>query len=150
MGETFSVTNGKLDLNGTIEGFVGDNSWGNYMIIWQEFHASWGSMQILVRVQDRDNYMLFQCGSGSTGTWHGCGWSKVINGEAQAIPGTGFNVWMKKAPPLRLEVEGNIYRTFLHGDQKVYFVDDTFSNGGFGLRYSGDFQLEGVEVRAMP
>ena len=147
LGETFSVTNGKLVLDGSVEGFVGDHGWDNYMVIFQEFAVGWGNMKILFRIQDRDNYMMFECNRKAE---HLCGWYKVINGEAKAIPGTEFWAGLWDGHTLRFEMDGQIYRTFLNTEQQGYFVDDTFSNGGFGLRYTGDFQLEGVEVRAMP
>ncbi len=147
LGETFSVTNGKLVLDGSVEGFVGDDGWNNYMVIFHKFAVGWGNMKILFRIQDRDNYMLFECNRGAE---HLCGWHKVINGEAKAIPGTEFWAGLWDGHTLRFEMDGQIYRTFINTEQQGYFVDDTFSNGGFGLRYTGDFSLEGVEVRAMP
>lgn len=156
LGNSYSVTNGKLVANGPIEGFIGDNSWKNYILLLNEFTYS-GGIQYLIRVQDRDNYMMLDCkGVGSDWGNNHCHWYTVTDGEAVEIPGTHFvnagcgGCGPGGGNPFRLEVEGNIYRTFISGEQILYFVDDTFQSGGIGLRSIGELAVGSVEVNAIP
>jgi hypothetical protein len=156
LGNSYSITNGKLIANGPIEGFIGDSSWENYILLMNEFTYS-GGIQLLIRVQDRDNYMMLECkGVGSDWGTNHCYWYTVKDGKAIEIPGTHFNnagcngCGPGGGNPFRIEVEGNVYRTFINGEQKMRLVNDSFQNGGIGLRSTGTLELGSVEVRAIP
>ncbi|MDM8527474.1 PASTA domain-containing protein [Anaerolineales bacterium HSG24] len=145
-GSGFFVVNGKLTLDdGSFESkVIGDNSWRNYKIRLYGFDHHHGSTpKIWVRVQNRDNYMLFHCKD-----YDRCNWYRVIDGEKQEIPETRVKL---KRGDFSFEIQDNVYRTIIQGEQKIRFVDDTFDSGGFIMQHGegGDFQLEGIEVTTL-
>ena len=155
LGNSYSITNGKLIANGPIEGYIGDKSWANYILLMNEFGYS-GEIQLLIRVQDRDNHMILECKTeGSDWGKNHCNWYTVKGGKAIEIPGAHFingggNEGPSGGNPFRIEVEGNVYRTIINGEQEINFVNDSFQNGGIGLRSTGTLEIGSVEVRAIP
>jgi hypothetical protein len=152
-GERFASANGKLVASSSIETFIGDATWNNYIVLFHglEVHSKW---QLMVRAQDRDNYMMMQCTYNEAAGEINCDWYKVQSGQEVQIPGT-HSTSSGSPDPLRIEVQGNTYRFFSNGEKKVTFTDDTYTNGGFGLRVMasepwGIMQLDGFEVKLFP
>jgi len=94
--------------------------------------------------------MLLEATKCWVGRWTHCWeWYKVVDGQAQVIPGTRFEG--KRAVSLTaVEIEGNVYRTFMDYEQKNYFVDETFSTGGIQFQFKGVVELEGIQVLRVP
>jgi hypothetical protein len=111
-------------------------------------------MEILVRVQDGDNFMLFRCTEEKEWGYFNCTWYKVVGGIETEIPEASLKIdlYSKYAENLlRLDMEENIYRTLINARQVLRFVDNTYSNGYVGLRLSDVFfELEAIEVRPLP
>lgn len=155
LGDNFAVANGKLIMgDGSLESqIIGDSGWQNYAIRLYGLDVpgrqTGQSFNILVRVQDRDNYIRLEIRDhGANGKqWH---WHKVINGQSQEIPGTHFGMRPSGSEFIMLEIQDNIYRTFIDGEQQVYFVDDTFSNGGIVMKCNHEFSLDAIEIVGMP
>ena len=91
--------------------------------------------------------MLLKATSGGWG-WNTWEWYRVIDGQEQAIPGTKLEIQYK--PLTAVEIQGNVYRTFIAHEQQNYFVDDTFSTGGIQFQFKGVVELEGIEVLRLP
>lgn len=152
-GNGFASVNGQLVVeDGLLESqVIGDSSWRNYKIKIYGYDVPDHTIRILIRVQDRDNYMSLDC-RGVPGFYtYECTWHKVINGEDQSIPGSyisfrrGYHIEL-----LELEIQDNVYRTSRDGEQWLRFVDDTFNNGGFQLQVNGSMAFEGFEVLTLP
>ena len=143
LGSSPIVVNGKLVSDEPFEAYIGDASWTNYRLTLQGYRlGKWDNSEILVRIQDRDNYWALHCNE----YYDWCFWKKVTNGEAKEIPGTHVGVNLGGST-FRIEVEGNIYRFFVGSEQKSYFVDDSISHGGIGLRHiEGVIEIESIEV----
>jgi len=157
----YSATNGQLIIqDGLLESqIIGDDQWTNYKIRFNGISIRSGtSFRVLIRVQDEDNYMLFDCHqSGRCGPYSdrtNCIWQRVINGQAQSVVGTDLNCLGGSnnlhLEQLELEVEGNVYRTYMNGTRKLYFIDDTFYSGGLSLQCKGSMTLDSVEVLTVP
>lgn len=152
-GEAYAVK-GKLDTRTFKTGIIGENL-RNYKIkIIRLTKQRNVGFQILTRVQDGNNYMLFEC------TWRSAGrmtkkavyvWGKVSNGEHQDIPGTIQDGCL--GGDIEIEVEDNIYRTFINGEEVMYFADDSYSEGGFIMRVvnkKGGVVIDDIEVYELP
>lgn len=129
--------------NGSLESVVVGGSVRNYEIKFGDLTVNSATVRIMARVQDRDNYMLLECYHRCT--FMGCDafftWRRIIKGQPQDIPAAAFSIDTAHAPlnlkSLEVEVENNVFRTFVNGERQVYFVDDTFANGGFALQARG-------------
>lgn len=151
-GQGFASTNGQLTLD---EGFlessvIGNNTWDNYKInlsgltLWEDG----STMQIAMRIQDRDNFISLNCDCKYGGLAH-CFWQKIIEGKPQVIPGTEFTFGQWSTISLSIEIENNTYRTFINNERLLRFVDDTFNSGGFTLKRAGSLRLDEIEVRLL-
>ncbi|MBN1315639.1 MAG: PASTA domain-containing protein [Anaerolineales bacterium] len=153
----FSVTNGQLIVEGGLwePVVIGDSSWRDYAIEFDTWRPSGSptTFQALVRVQDRNNYMLFRCFYPKGRNNGDCAWFKVVDGQEQQIAGTGFNHrWCQGGQRFltKIDIDDNVFRIFFDGEQLQYFVDDTFSQGGFQLRINGWMHFDGINVLALP
>jgi hypothetical protein len=146
-GKNFTVINGKLKSEGYLTGSIGDKSWTSYAITFSEVRQIAGHiLEIRVRVQDRDNYMVLK--SDFSG-WEGARmtWYRMVQGKEQEIPGSGF--WGSDGD-FKIEIEGNVYRTYIKGERRLFFVDDTYRNGGMVLIVNrGGYELGGIEIVAL-
>ena len=149
-GEGYLVVNGKLTMDaGTFEsGIIGDDSWDNYRIRFgglSLLDVGGSKLRVMTHIQDRDNYMLLECGPG-----HGlnCGWFKMVGGQTTNIPETSFGrfAFPDSSVEIVLEVEGNIYRTFFNGERISYFVDETFVSGGCQVQIKNFVRLDEFEI----
>lgn len=128
------VANGRLipadESGGVILG--GDLAWTDYTVDVDLYESSGGQFVgvVMVRVQDRSNYIAFVADC-NRGTW----WEIVRNGQRQEVPGTDNGLWMCSTPyHLRLTVQGSSYQAFVDGELQSSCVLQDFSTGGIGLQ----------------
>lgn len=148
----YSTVNGKLIPGNSMQGYLGDQSWINYVVVLQQVENRCGDWGVMLRMQDRDNYMLVKFKWGCSGQANDFKFYKVINGEQQEIAGAeGYKYYADGGSVLRLEAEGNVYRFYQDNERLVYFTDNSFSSGGVSLvnfnseRLSiGSFQVESL------
>lgn len=150
MRGNYGLVNGDFVVeNEYFEGYLGDQSWDDYEVNMDLAFVT--GFQMPLRIQDQDNYMLFE--------WfyeNGCffRWSKVIRGETIEIPASvvkfqGCCDWCTNYN-LRVEILGDTYRTFLNGDQRLMFIDSTYTRGGLGLKHPRTgITLREFEVREL-
>jgi hypothetical protein len=160
VGDRFASVNGKLIASGFLEGSIGDSSWTNYRvsIIRGEYHFYVPSLNILLRVQDKENYMKLLCESRGDGNGHyECDFLKVVNGEEMKILGSPFDPFPNDrfgTQTFHVEVEGDVYRVIFEGDSVFRFTDSTFSNGGviFQLQEGrkGELAIDASEITSLP
>lgn len=150
-GENFLSANGKLVSNGHLEGLLGDSSWTNYKVTFNNpNYGSGNKITLFMRWQDRDNHMKMVCYNHVGGNWK-CDWFKVVGGQEQLLAGTPHDVGYGKKN-WQIEVDKNgVYRMIADGEVKFRFVDSTFSNGGIKLMLDkyGTFELDSFEVIAL-
>lgn len=151
MSGHFATVNGRLVVDRSrVEGYVGDATWTNYAITFNDlaFADGW---EIRFRMQDQDNYMVikFWDSYGRRRKWE---WYKVVSGEEQKIPGTYVETkygWGGNL--LRIEAEGNIYRLLIGSHEVTSLADNTFDKGGIGFIVRGaHLSMESVEVSRLP
>lgn len=152
-GNDFSSVNGQLSMNnGFLElSKVGDSSWRNYKIRLSDFvlGKEGDQFHLLVRVQDRDNYISANCNL-HRAVYRPCSWSKVVNGQETEIPGSEFRIGYDGIKLWEVEVENSTYRVILNGDIALRFVDNTFDRGGVGVQSKNRLRLGAFEVFALP
>ncbi len=150
MSGNFATVNGRLVVDRSLEGFVGDESWTNYAVTLNNISFKHG-WELRLRIQDQNNYMVLKFWGINPPSWE---WSRVINGEQQKIPGANYNYddWLKgKSRSIKVESEGSTYRFFINDQERVYFTDNTFDRGGIGLIVTGaPISMESVEVNQLP
>ena len=152
VGKGFGSVNGELVLqDGTFESqLIGDGSWTDYRIFFDTFRYGGGYTSLQLRVQDSENYMLFE--STQEGCGHAWNWYRVVGGERQLIPGTAIGTRFCQGPNdwiTEVQLQGNVYRTFKDGKEVLRFVDDTYSDGGVRLRLNGNLTMQGIEMLEM-
>lgn len=154
VGTGYAATNGNLVLSeGNVESqVVGNHSWSDYEVILTgvQVKTDPDTLEIQVRVQDRDNYLAFVCRGGTMFTEAHCKWYKSIGGQSQEIPGALFTINRYKPHDFYIEVQDNIYRTFMDGERVLYFVEDTYSSGGISLRLAGSVIVGDIGVLSLP
>lgn len=157
-GRGFAASNGSFVVqNGLGESqVIGDSSWQDYAVRLGGFFFNPDErIWFLIRVQDRDNYMALECFDYYRGGWEpACEWHKVVNGRDEVVPGTHTDrIPLDRGDDdfFTIEVQGNIYRTFVNGEQKARFADNTFTGGGFAIRFDAESlrvgSIEIVELR---
>lgn len=138
---------------------IGDSTWRNYSVAIQNFgytpysNAGTNLLQLQIRVKDSDNYMMLECQHVTTA--ENCQWYKIEEGQITKILDGTFSSFLTQTQVqsafLRLEFDGNIYRTIFNGELVNRFEDSTFSNGGIKLLMrDGQFQVGSFVVTAMP
>lgn len=152
-GHDFRIYNANLYVND--EGFfetaqIGDDEWDDYSVKLNNVsidnypyrYNESRFIQIHMRIVDRDNYMLFEC----TSQDQECQWAVVVNGQKVIVDNSGFSTDSQLRGNIRMELEGNIYRTFVDGMQVVRFEDSTFAAGGLRLIVNTVFLMDSFEV----
>ena len=147
-GENFVSSNGQLVSYNYLEASVGDHNWTNYSIEIKNFYVGEAhGGRVLVHRQNRENYLALRCtykDSSGCSKFH---WVKVVDGQEIAIPETVFR--HEKGFTLKIELDGNTYKTMVNGEQVVRFIDSTFSHGGIGLIYKEVFMADSIEVTTL-
>jgi hypothetical protein len=130
----YSAVNGKLRPGKSMQGYLGDQSWIDYAIVLTKVENSCGDWGVMLRMYDRDNYMLVKLGWGCVGNPQRFDFYKIVNGKEQKIAGAGGGKWYADGGSvLRIEVEGDVYRFYQDNERIVYFTDNTFSSGGVSV-----------------
>ncbi len=112
-----------------------------------------GPVRIHIREQDRDNYMMLVASTACqiATCWPTLGWFVVRDGKETPIPSTELGVG--QPDKLRIEVQGNVYRTIVNGEPKLRFTDQNFKQGGVNLQIvdsGGQVTMRSFEIRSMP
>lgn len=132
-GGDFRMANGRLvntDRDGII--WLDDTDWTD-ITVEADLEGGGGCdssadpMQLLIRVQDTQNYLAVRRGS--------CGRDGVYiyrDGEPTQLLGLGGRegLW-------RVEVKGRIFEVYSNGERVGQFSDDSFASGGVGIRFEG-------------
>lgn len=155
-GGGFSSTQGQLWIeNGWVESTAfQDESWGNISVrlIGVDFQDLSSIVRLRIRVLDRDNYMELYCWR-----YDDCAWQRVVNGEEKVIPGTTIElpnngdlaVPSYETVDAQIVAEDSEFRFFSAGKQRIRFIDDTFSKGGFVMRLEGSLTVDAIEIKSL-
>lgn len=150
MSGNFATVNGRLVVEKSLEGHVGDETWTNYGITFNDlaFKNDW---ELRFRMQDKDNYMVIKFWDDYS-AWRKWEWYKVVNGQEQKIPGTYvYTGYGQGGNLVRIEVEGSTYRLFIRSKEITSLTDNTFDRGGIGLIVTRAYlSMESVEVNRLP
>ena len=154
-GANYNSTQGHLWIE---DGWVESKSFQNQQ--WQDisarlvkllFHDTSSKLTLRLRVQDNNNYLML-----SYQDFDSCAFVRVSRGEETAIPGTtvelpndGDFAYSSEGVDLHVVVEGNEYRLFTAGKQRVRFVDDTFDAGGVVIRLEGSLTVDAIEIKSL-
>lgn len=146
----YTLVNGRLNMGTGMEGYLGDASWQNYAVLIGKAINRCGNYSLVVRQQDRDNYLVAHFAWGCAGQVNSFAWSKMVNGKETPINGAGGGAWYADGgSDIRVEVENNTIRVFQDGARLLYFTDGTFPSGGVGLT-SGGASIDSFEVLSLP
>lgn len=135
-GANFTVVDGTLSSQGSLEGYLGDVNWVNYIVEFDLLEIGASSQdngfKLQINKQDNSNYM----------TWHlmyfpgygGCRflWTRTVRGEETVIVNTERRD-IKCRGHFKIESNRNTYNTIHDGAKLLSFTDNTFANGGISL-----------------
>jgi len=136
-GNNYNLVNNQLSSQGFFTAYVGDSSWENYVV---EFdmkpldHPGQG-LRVLIRRQSDTDYVGLHFGrymQHCTSRW-------VIAKKGKEVEVVNSGMRYDGVPrncggQYRIEVEGNRYKIFRDGNQMFVFNNNTFANGGVGLK----------------
>lgn len=158
MDKNYAVSNGQLavDSGRLSSATIGNSTWGNYRV--RLLGLASHTFIVRTRIQDADNYLALGCWPNSGLVTRRCEFGRVVNGNWATISGTGTehrsSGWGSgdNTFPIDIEVEvqGDVYRFFLNGEQQLRFVDNTYASGGILFYADGRIRLESFEVISLP
>ena len=147
----YTLVNGRLNMGTGMEGYLGDTSWQNYIVLIGKASNGCGNYSLVVRRQDRDNYLVAHFAWGCAGQVNSFSWAKMVNGKETPINGAGGGAWYANGgSDIRVEVENSTIHVFQDGARLLYFTDNTFPSGGVGLTSGGGGSIDSFEVLSLP
>ena len=104
----YTLVNGRLNMGAGMEGYLGGASWQNYVVLIGKALNGCGNYSLVVRQQDRDNYLVAHFAWGCAGQVNSFSWSKMVGGKETPINGAGGGAWYANGgSDIRVEVENS-------------------------------------------
>lgn len=132
-GENYNLVDSQLSSKGLFTAYVGDSRWDNYVVEFDMKQLSSNGLDVLIRRHSDTDYVAMRWFR----AWQFCvsKWVIVKKGRETVIVNSEKSY--DCAGHYQIEVDGSRYKLFRDGSPIFVFNNNTFANGGVGLKSQG-------------